>query len=173
DALPIFVVRHGSRRARLAHCGSVGMIVGQIEQNVRGKPGSLAFLTGAYKALKLVEEFVGAKLVRILGVEVGKNRIEVVAQSGLRRLHALQHWQGPRPGARRSVRLANISRQGVTFSHRGPRGLRAIGRQRAFSGRRAGLFLRLAPDSRDVFAVVAVRQTLAGEVVPDVARGWR
>ncbi len=64
------VVRDRGRGAWLAGRRAVGVIVRQIEKHECRQLGSLAFLAGANEILKLVEEKIGAKLVRIFRVEV-------------------------------------------------------------------------------------------------------
>src|SRR4029077_17032208 len=92
------IVRHRSGGTRLASGGAVSVVVGEIQQDQGWQFASLPFLASADKTFKLVEEFVGAKLVRIFGVEVRELWIEVVAQHILGRLGALQHWNRPWPG---------------------------------------------------------------------------
>ena len=96
------VVRDRSGGTRLACGGAMGVVVGQIEQDERRQLTSLAFpslafLPSANEAVKFIQKFVGAKLVRILGVEVGKQRVEVVAQHILSWLGESQYRNRPWP----------------------------------------------------------------------------
>ena len=72
------IVRDGSCRPRLARSRAVGVIVWQIEQNIRGQISSLSFVMSSNKLIKLIEELIRAKLVGIFRVEVGKNWVEMV-----------------------------------------------------------------------------------------------
>src|SRR5438093_8104716 len=84
------VVGDGSRGTRNAGGGTVGVVVGEIEEDELRELSSLPFSAGANEIFEFVEELVGAELVGIHGVEVGIQRVEVVAKSRLRCWHALQ-----------------------------------------------------------------------------------
>src|ERR1700675_4511495 len=93
------VVRDRCRGARLARRGAVGVIVRQVKKHESWKLSAGAFLPGTNEIVKLVEENVGAELVGIGSVEVRKERMVMITQSRLGRLHALQQRNGPRPRA--------------------------------------------------------------------------
>ena len=67
------------------------------------------------------------------------------------------------------MRLSHIGRKRLTFADHGALALRAKRRRRAFLRRSARLLCRLAPHSRDVLTVVAIGQTVSGEIVPEIA----
>ena len=121
------VVRDRGRRARLAGRRAVGVIVRQIEQDEGWQLGSLAFFAGANKILKLVEEKVGAQLVRIFRVEIREPGMKVVPQGRLAGLHPFQYRHVPGPRAGRSVRLAHVGRKRFTLANHGALALRAKG----------------------------------------------
>src|SRR5438309_1895239 len=91
------VVGHGSSWPGLAGSGTASMIIRQIEQYELRQFGSLPFCFGTDKPRELVEEFVGAKLIGIFGIEIGIKRVEVVAQSRFSRMHAFEYGDCPRP----------------------------------------------------------------------------
>ena len=84
------VVGDGSRGTRSAGGGTVGVVVGEIEQDELRQLSSLPFFAGANEIFEFVEEFVSAELVGIHGVEVGIERVEVVAQRRFGCAHAFQ-----------------------------------------------------------------------------------
>ena len=68
------VIGHGGRGTRKVRTRAARVIVGQIQQDegrqLELRP--LVRLAGAHEGRELVQEFVGAKLVGIFGVEVRK-----------------------------------------------------------------------------------------------------
>jgi hypothetical protein len=55
------------------------VIVGQVEQDECRQLGPFLLLPRAYESIKLIEEFVGPELVRIIRIEIGKLRVKVIA----------------------------------------------------------------------------------------------
>src|SRR5229473_1552910 len=78
--------------ARAIRSRAAGVIVGEIEQHECGELelGVFFRFAGVNVGGEFVEEFVGAKLVGIVGVEIGIERVEVIAQHGFRRLHVFE-----------------------------------------------------------------------------------
>ena len=74
------------------------MIVREIQQNERRQLelGAFVFSTGACVGREFIEEFIGAELIGIVRVEIGIERIEVIAQHCLRSLNSLEQWHSPR-----------------------------------------------------------------------------
>src|SRR5215470_8459729 len=109
-----------------------GVIIGQVEQDELRQllRGSLPF----YEFVKLAEKFVGAKLVGIVGVEVGKERVEVISQSSFCRTHLVSYRNRPWPWAWTSARTSDVRWQRISFCDFG------LGTRGRF-GRR-GTFLR-------------------------------
>src|SRR5579859_601081 len=68
-------------------------------------------LAGANIGGEFIQEFVGAKLVGIVGIEIRIKRVEVVAQNRLGWLHSTKQRHTPRPWARTGMRITNIWRQ--------------------------------------------------------------
>src|SRR5208282_2864398 len=101
----IVVGDRGLRRG-LAGTRASGVVVGQVEERELRKffGASLGF----HELGEFAEEFVGAELVGIVGVEVGKLRIVVIAQSGFGGPRALHLGNCPRPGARAAARVADV-----------------------------------------------------------------
>src|SRR5580765_1926965 len=83
------VIRDIRRRAGAVGSRTAGMVIRKVEQDERWQfeIGAFMRLARAYIGAELVEKFVGAKLIGIVGIEVGIERIKMIAQSGLRRLH--------------------------------------------------------------------------------------
>src|SRR5579871_4045589 len=75
------VVGDVGRRPGPVGASTASVVVGQIEQDEAGhfELGAFIGLAGANVGGKFVEEFVGAKLVGIVGVEVGIERIVMIA----------------------------------------------------------------------------------------------
>src|SRR5438132_2679623 len=163
------VVGQGSSWPGLAGSGTASMIIRQIEQYELRQFGSLPFCFGTDEACEFVEEFVGAKLIRIFSVEVGEARIEVIAQSRFSRMHAFKQRNWPRPRADRTMRVTDVLRQRLVFTNLvanafgATRGSGSRGRQRKFRP------LRLAPFSFDKFAIIAVSEVVARDVIPEEA----
>src|SRR5208337_3421011 len=127
---------------------------------------------GFHKLVELAQEFVGAELVGIIGIEVGKLRIVVVAQPRLRRTHALELWNRPRPRARAAAWIADVRRQWITLLDFGRSTNRRRGRQRTFFRRPHLHFgrlrvLALAPHGGDELSVDAIAEAAVGEVIPE------
>ena len=84
------------------------MVVGQVKQRELWKlfGGSLRF----DELVELAQEFIGAELVGIVGLEIGKERIVMVAQRGFGGTHALHLRNRPRPRARPAAWVADVRR---------------------------------------------------------------
>jgi len=74
------IIGDGCGRRRLPFCGAESVIIGKIEQDECGQLRSASLLSRADELGKVVEKFIGAELVGILNVEVGKVGINVAAQ---------------------------------------------------------------------------------------------
>src|ERR1700733_5017991 len=159
------IVRHRGLRRGLRGTRASGVIVGQIEQSELGKffIRSLAL----YELAELAQEFVGAKLVGIIGIEVGKLRIVVVTERDLGRTHELELRNRPWPRTLSTWRIANVWRQRFTFIDHCDWASGRGCRRSALNGRLC--FFVSAPDSGDEFSVNAIGETAAGEVVPKEA----
>src|SRR5258708_7473716 len=75
--------------ARAIRSRAAGVIVGKIEQHEGGELelGVFFRFAGVNVGREFVEEFVGAELVGIVGIEIGIERIEMIAQHRFRGLH--------------------------------------------------------------------------------------
>ncbi len=75
--------------ARAIRSRAAGVIVGEIEQHEGGELELriLVQLTGVNVGGEFVEELVGTELVGVVGVEIGIERVEVIAQHRFRGLH--------------------------------------------------------------------------------------
>jgi len=74
------------------------VIIGKIEQDECGQLRSASLLSRADERGKVVEKFIGAELVGILNVEVGKVGINVAAQRS-------QSWQSLEARSRDRLRM--------------------------------------------------------------------
>ena len=113
------VIGNGGRRTRKIGTRTSRMVVRQVEQN---KCRHLEFkpfmrIAGANESGEFVHEFVGAKLIGIVRIEIGIQRIEMVAQNCLSWLHSTEQRHRPRPRAGSSVRISNVRRQHFTLLH--------------------------------------------------------
>src|SRR5256884_4524852 len=95
----------------------------------------------------------------------------MVTQHSLGRLHALHHRNRPGPWARRTMWLANIWWQRFSFVHHRPRTFRLERRWSPFLGRCGPFPWTLAPSRIHKLAVIAVTETMAGCVIPDIGGG--
>jgi hypothetical protein len=82
------------------------VVVGQVKQDELRQ--FLPRATGSHELIKLAQELIGAQLVGIVGFEVGKERIIVIAQRGFGGTHAFQLRNRPRPRTRPAARVADI-----------------------------------------------------------------
>src|SRR5579872_1954003 len=121
---------------------------------------------GAHKGPKLIQEFVGAELVGIIGIEIGKERIEVIPQYCLGRLHAAEQRHRPRPWTRPAMRIAYVRRQRVTASQFRPRTFSFLTGGSSLLG---ALYFDfdIAPLGIYEFAVIAKAHMVAREIVPE------
>src|SRR2546428_949180 len=164
------VVSYIGGRAGLTRPSAASVIVRKIEQDKGRQLSSVALLASTHKTFELVEELVSAQLVWVLRAEVRIQRIEVIAQHGLARLHALEHRYRPRPRAGGAVRLADIGRQGFALVNFTLRTRCREWRRCAFLGRSSLLFC-IAPLSLYKLAIVAISEAVAGDVIPEKPGG--
>src|SRR5215468_3784370 len=85
-------------------------------------------LACANKRGEFIQEFVGPELVGIVCIEVGIERIEVIAQNCLCRLDAAEQRNRPRPWTGAAVRVSDIWRKRASPIHHRPRTLRFLSR---------------------------------------------
>src|SRR2546426_6997435 len=164
------VIRHGGGGARQARARASGVIVGQVEQYERGQLKFRAFvgLPGVDVGPELAQEFVGAELIGVVGLEVGKQRVEVIAQCGLGGLYFLPQWNRPRPWTRPPMRITNIRRQRIALlDFRARAGGGAAGRSSLFW--RGGTPDLVAPLRTHEFAVIPIAQAVTGQIIPQKA----
>jgi len=86
-------------RTRPIRARASGVVIGQVQQNKRWhlEIRTFVLLAGTNVGAKFVQEFVGPKLVGMIGVEIRKKRIEVLAQHSLAWLHSAEQRHRPRP----------------------------------------------------------------------------
>ena len=142
----------GSRRANL---GSGGVVVGQAHQREAGQLFSLAALAGGDKSGELAQEFVHAKLVGELHLEVGIIRIEMIAQIRLRR-NVVGHQRND--VLVRALAASQLRRQIFARLDVATLALRRLPGGRPGRRRSVVLLQVLAPVGFDVLAVVAIGQ---------------
>jgi hypothetical protein len=141
-------------------CGRRADRAGELRKFFRG---SFRF----HKLVELAQEFVGAKLVGIIGFEIRKERIVVIAQRGFGGTHALHLRNRPRPRTRAAARVADVRRQRIAFLNFWNGTGCGTGRRRSFL--RRFRFFALAPHGGDEFSVDAIGQAAFREVVPEEA----
>src|ERR1700688_52597 len=143
------------------------MIVGKIEQNEgwQLKFGPFVCDTGVHEGTELIQEFVGAKLVGIIGVEIGIERVKMISQHSLGGLDLLEqrHCPGPRTGA--GVRIANIRRQPLTYMNFCA-WTSSLLRRRTSLFRCRSLARFVAPLGTHKLPVIAIGQAVVSKVVP-------
>ena len=116
--------------------------------------------------VELVEEFIGAELIGIRDLEIRKHRVEMAAKFDFRGDILGQNRDSPRIGTRSAVRLADIVWQRLAFMDEGARAGQRSGFRWPVVARIFGA-IRFAPAADDVFAVMPVRDSMSGEILPE------
>src|SRR6266849_6172363 len=132
--------------------------------------GVLACVAGGNEIVEFVQEFIGPELIGIGDLEIRKQGIEVATEFDFRSDILGQDWDGPRVGARAAARVADIIFQSLALVDGAARAAQAVGFGRSGAGRICALF-RVAPAAHDVFAVMSVRYSVAGEILPEIPTG--
>ena len=123
-------------------------------------------LPRAHKCTELIQKFVRAQLVGIVRVEIGIERIEVIAQHGLGWLHATEQGYGPWPRAAATMRIADIRGQCVALMQFGACTFALLSRGCSFLGI-CRLTFGIAPFRIYKLAVNAKAHVVTREIVPD------
>ena len=120
--------------------------------------------------IEFIQKFIGAKLVGIGHLKVRKERVEVSSQFDFRRNIFRENWNGPGIGARPAAGITNIFPQWLALVDDRPRANSAFPFGR-FRTRQSFLLLVVAPPADNIFAVMAIRNFVLGEVFPKIAAG--
>src|SRR5579862_121177 len=167
------VIGHRCGGARPVGTRAPGVIIWKIEQHKGWKLKIIAFVRSSRTNVgpEFIQKFIGAELVGIVGVEVRKERVEVIAQHCLGGLDPLEQWHGPRPRTRDAMWITDIVGQHLPLFYIAARA-RSFQRRWSSLLRVCDLADLVAPFGVDIFAVIAVAKAVASHVVPQKTGRW-
>src|SRR5207245_3767527 len=118
-----------------------------------------------------IQKFIGAEVGGVGDLEGGKGRVKVSWQFGFRRSVVGQSGDGPGVGTRTAPGITNIFLQWLTLVDDRARANGSL-RFGGSRGRHACSALGVAPTADNVFAIVAIRNSVRGEMFTKIAAGW-
>jgi hypothetical protein len=117
--------------------------------------------------VEFIQEFIGAKLIRIGNLEIWKKRVKMTSEFDFSSDIFGQNGNGPGVRARAAARVADILFQRLALVDGRARAGQAGWSRRSRRGWTCAV-LRVAPAANDIFPVVAVRESMAGEILPKI-----